>query len=238
MPFCGWYKHVSCDIMKTIPKPKHCRQNWLEMTPTEGGRICRQCDKIIVDFSKMSWIEIENLQRENYNALCGMYNPRQLDYWGQAIPNHKDSLLKIATITGLTISLSLPTIGQTINTSDSIVIKGKVIDQATSEELPFANISLRSRKVAAVTDIEGNFKLVIKNVPSTALPDTLEVKYVGYITKLVVFKDLNEVRNTKSDILLNGIKLELSPSVNTGTAFYVTKPTLGQSIKWKFKKWF
>jgi len=66
---------VSCDIMTTITKPKYCGQNWLEMQPTDGGRICGQCDKVIVDFSKMSWTEIEQLQRQNNNAVCGMYNP-------------------------------------------------------------------------------------------------------------------------------------------------------------------
>ncbi len=47
--------------MMTTAKPKHCGQNWLEMTPTENGRICRQCSKIIVDFSRKTWTEIETI---------------------------------------------------------------------------------------------------------------------------------------------------------------------------------
>ncbi len=29
--------------MTTLPKPKYCGQDWLKMTPTDGGRICGHC---------------------------------------------------------------------------------------------------------------------------------------------------------------------------------------------------
>ena len=192
--------------MITIPKPKHCLQNWLDMNHTNGGRICGQCDKKIVDFSKMSWIEIENLQRQNNNTVCGMYNQKQLDNWGQEIPTHKDSLLKVAAITGLTISLTLPTYAQTINTTDSVVIKGKIIDEKDGEGLPWAKVILKNSKVGTTTDIDGNFKLIVRSIPTLPLTDTLEVNYIGYIKKQIILKDIKEINNvdfiqTKKQVL-------------------------------------
>lgn len=219
--------------MTAIPKPKHCGQNWLEMNPTIGGRICKQCDKKIVDFSNKSWAEIEKIQRQNNNGVCGMYNPRQLDYWGQEIPTYKHSLLKAATIAGLTVSFATPSHGQSINIADSIVIKGKIIDEATSEELPFTNVLLKNCKIKTWTDIDGNFKLVLRNLPSIPMPDTLEVSYIGYQKKQIIISDFSKI-----GVEGGQLNLTLAPETENITAFYVPKPTLGQRIKFKFKKWF
>jgi len=228
------------NIMKALPKPKYCGLNWLEMTPTDGGRICGQCDKKIIDFSKMSWTEIEKLQQKNNNTLCGMYNPKQLDNWGQEIPVKTNSILKAISITSLTISFVTSSYGQTINSSDSLVIQGKIIDETTSEELPFVKVLLKNSKIGAVTDIDGNFKLVIKNISSTPLPDTLEVSYIGYLKKQIAFSDIKEINNSDSKIKLEDGKLNLTLSPNSEdiVVFYVKKPTLGQRIKWKFKRSF
>lgn len=219
--------------MTTIPKPKHCGQNWLEMNPTIGGRICRQCDKKIVDFSNKSWAEIEKIQRQNNNGVCGMYNPLQLDFWGQEIPTSNHSLLKAAAIAGLTISFATTSYGQTINMADSIVIKGKIIDEITSEELPFANVLLKNCKIKTVTDIDGNFKLVLRNIPSMLLPDTLEVNCIGYQKKQIIISNFDNLKVENGEL-----NLTLAPEREDITAFYVQKPTLRQRINWKFKKWF
>jgi hypothetical protein len=226
--------------MTTIPKPKHCGQNWLEMKPTEGGRICAQCDKKIVNFSNMSWSEIEKLQRQNNNAVCGMYSKQQLDNWGQEIPIYNNSLLKAAAITGLTVTFATSAYGQTINSADSLVIKGKIIDETTSEELPFVNVLLKNNKVGTATDTEGNFKLVLRNISSKPMPDTLEVIYIGYRKKQIIFKDIKEINNSENKIKPDDGKLNLTiaPSTENIIAYYVHKPTLGQRIKWKLKKWF
>ena len=82
--------------MTKILKPNHCDQNWLEMTPTNGGRICEKCNKRIVDFSKMNWAQIERIQNQNNNAVCGMYNHKQLENWGHELPTFSNSIKKAA----------------------------------------------------------------------------------------------------------------------------------------------
>src|SRR5690348_12627098 len=113
----------------TMVKPKHCGQDWSDMKPTKGGRICGQCNKLIVDFSKMSWTEIEKIQLQNNNSVCGMYKPKQLDYWGQEIPRNNFGTL--VTTTALAISLTATTqlVGQVVGRQDNskrTILRGTV----------------------------------------------------------------------------------------------------------------
>jgi hypothetical protein len=226
--------------MTTIPKPKHCGQNWLEMTPSEGGRICGQCDKIIVDFSKKSWKEIEQIQQQNNNALCGMYRQKQLDNWGSEIGSSKENLLKVAAITGLTITLALSAHAQTNDTIDKVVIRGHVIDNQTGEDVLFANVAMKNRNLYTTTDIEGNFSFVIPKLTSDTMTETLEVWVVGYTSVQVTFQSLKPVITNNNNVSLNGDKLNITLSSNELeiTAFYVTEPTRKQRMKSKFRKWF
>ena len=86
-------------------KPQFCNQDWLTMSPAEGGKICGKCQHTIVDFSKMNWTEIEQIQKNHNGTLCGMYKAKQLDYWGQEPP------LLIPGRKALTISSILLTVG-------------------------------------------------------------------------------------------------------------------------------
>jgi CarboxypepD_reg-like domain len=224
--------------MTTLHKPKYCGQDWLDMTPTGGGRICGQCNKTIIDFSKMTWADIQKIQLQNSNSVCGMYKPRQLEYWGQEIPNHSNSIVKVAAITGLTLSLSSSVYSQTAQVKDSLIIRGKVIDKKTNEELSFANVFLKSSKQVTTADIEGNFKIVVKDIPASVYPDTLVVQYVGYLTTQLVFKDLHKIKTDSIGMQSGELNLKLELQSGPVIAFYVTKPTLRQKIKWRFKKWF
>lgn len=223
--------------MATIPKPKHCGQNWLDMTPAEDGRICGQCDKKIIDFSKSSWTEIAQLQQQHNNGLCGMYNPKQLENWGREIPKSGNSLLKALAITGLTVSFGTSSYAQ--NVTDSIVVEGKITDSETGEELPFALVRLKSNQVKVVTDLDGNFKLVLKNIPSASMPDTLEIDYTGYSKKQLVFNDLKHLDDPQNDTPLKNGKLNITLSSDSEIiAFYVHMPTRKERMKRKIRSWF
>ena len=65
-----------------IPKPLPCQQMWDDMIPVNGGRICNGCGKLVVDFRKHSWVEIERTQRENILPVCGIYKDQQIENWG------------------------------------------------------------------------------------------------------------------------------------------------------------
>lgn len=226
--------------MTALPKPKYCDQNWLEMSPTIGGRICGQCDKKIVDFSKMSWLEIERLQSHHENSLCGMYAPKQLDNWGKEIPTLNTSFLKATVLTGLSLSVATSSFGQVSDTSDTIIIAGKVIDETTSELLPFTALQFKNSKVGTVTNAEGYFELVLQNLSDTPQPDTLVVSYLGYHNKQFIFSDLRELNSSENSGSVKDGKLHLSlePNESQIISFYVRKPTLRQRVKLKFRKLF
>ncbi|OWY20853.1 carboxypeptidase-like regulatory domain-containing protein [Sphingobacteriales bacterium UPWRP_1] len=69
-------------------------------------------------------------------------------------------------LTGATGNLAL---------AQEIEISGKVIDDATQESVPFANVFLQNTTIGTVTDMDGNFYLKTQR-----LSDSLGVSSVGY----------------------------------------------------------
>jgi hypothetical protein len=78
----------------SIPKPKHCDQNWLEMQEVQYGRICGKCENLLVDFRKKSWQEIRSIQYQSAHTTCGIYSESQLESWDPI--KEKSSSLNIA----------------------------------------------------------------------------------------------------------------------------------------------
>ncbi|MEP7095663.1 MAG: hypothetical protein ABI793_16490, partial [Flavobacterium sp.] len=62
-------------IKISIPEP--CHENWLEMTPTEKGRFCGNCQKNVIDFTKSSDREILLAYNKTEN-ICGQFKVSQL----------------------------------------------------------------------------------------------------------------------------------------------------------------
>lgn len=61
-----------------IPKP--CHENWHNMTPKEQGRYCGSCEKIVIDFTKMSDKELLNyFTKAAGQPVCGHFANDQLN---------------------------------------------------------------------------------------------------------------------------------------------------------------
>ena len=181
-----------------MQKPLNCNQDWSKMTPAEGGRICGSCEKLIVDFRKKSWKEIETKQSENNNSLCGVYSEKQLKHWGKEVPKSNfcsKSLLYASMILSMNTAVNelhgktnfpLPTtkIVQTnqqkeqlkneeqSNSDSLITISGQVIDEDTGEGLIGATVLIKDSKFGAATDIDGNF--TIKDYNKNSCNNTLK----------------------------------------------------------------
>jgi len=65
-----------------------------------------------------------------------------------------------------------------------IDISGKVLDAQSNESLPYANIRIKNSHFGTSTNNEGRF--VLKNVRT--LPCTLQIRYIGYLSKDFVLK--------------------------------------------------
>lgn len=76
-----------------IKVPKPCHENWRNMTPKEQGRFCGSCEKIVVDFSKMSDKEmLSHLSKAAGQPVCGRFANDQLNRKiGPAINNRRFS---------------------------------------------------------------------------------------------------------------------------------------------------
>jgi hypothetical protein len=61
-----------------IQVPEPCHENWLLMTPSEKGRYCNSCQKVVVDFSIMSDAEIMRYFQKNTGSTCGNFTVGQL----------------------------------------------------------------------------------------------------------------------------------------------------------------
>jgi hypothetical protein len=66
-------------------------------------------------------------------------------------------------------------------------IKGYVIDAKSGESLPYANVTVKNKKIGTTTNTEGYF--ILLSLPADA--DTLEIFYIGYTTKQIGLKNLD-----------------------------------------------
>ncbi len=56
-----------------------CVANWQEMRPHSHGKFCSSCEKVVVDFSKMSDTEIVNYFTTATKKTCGRFATSQVD---------------------------------------------------------------------------------------------------------------------------------------------------------------
>lgn len=91
---------------KEIKKPLPCNQQWDEMLPVEGGRICTGCLKLVTDFRKYSWADIENVHTKSSIHVCGIYSEKQLMNWGEQVSESRTSFPKLLTLSASLLALT------------------------------------------------------------------------------------------------------------------------------------
>lgn len=60
-----------------------CHENWENMTPEVKGRFCDACQKCVVDFSKMSKLQIKEVYDQEQGDVCGRMPISQLQEKGR-----------------------------------------------------------------------------------------------------------------------------------------------------------
>lgn len=218
--------------MSTLPKPRPCGQNWLNMRPTDKGRVCGQCEKEIYDFSAMSWPDIVRTQAAQGNTLCGMYTPAQLAHWGQAPPSACAQLLAATTL-ALTLS-SIPTAAQSLTASASstdLTVRETVLATSSTgkvEPVPFVTVVLAGTRLGTTTNELGQYALAIPTTMSREDSTTVIFSNVGYTTRKLVLP-LQARGMFQHDVYL---------AMDTNLeVFSVRKPSLIEQINWTLKRW-
>lgn len=185
-----------------------CNQEWSLMTNTDSGKYCLQCSKVVVDFTKLTDVEITEIVMRSGEKLCGRLNKQQLNRILENFqPGNNSKIFKI--LAGL-IFLGIPAyssskaqnwiktetvsnvdtenfesqiVGKREALTDSLknVIQGIVIDVQSNEPLPGAVVIIGGTKIGVATDDEGKFKFTI---PDSLLSNLihLEVQFIGFET--------------------------------------------------------
>jgi hypothetical protein len=68
---------VKKGIRITVSEP--CAQQWQDLTPQEGGRFCGSCQKLVVDFTRMSDQELLRYFKDHSGKVCGSFTGLQTD---------------------------------------------------------------------------------------------------------------------------------------------------------------
>jgi hypothetical protein len=239
-------KHNVMQPIQKISIPEACHQRWQQMTPVDNGRHCSNCNKIVVDFTKMTHAEIISYLGANTNA-CGKFVPYQLN----AINNHLEEKNKRRfSWKGLALAATLASLFATIkaeakdkilmeqapadikhkailSAADSIpyiTINGKII--ANDDKLPIvgASVFIKGKSTGTVTNQLGEFRL---KVPSDAVG--LKISFIGY--KSCEANVSNFVNGT------NTVVLQMEPAI-MGDITIVKRPTLVKRCWNKVKRIF
>jgi len=199
-----------------VPNP--CSENWNQMQAIPNGKHCESCDKNLVDLRNLNTQQIYDLVNVD-SKVCGLLSESQLQNEFNFKEQHSFSKfglvvsfaslvafvnpVKSQEITEATTVIkpltNLPsklTVSEKINNieSDTVLIKGKVVDVYTNEPLPFVKIYIKSNKrIGAHSDFDGKFTLRIPKVEFDTIV-VLLCQYLGYTNvEMVINKDSNSL---------------------------------------------
>lgn len=198
----------------TIPQP--CHESWAQMTPAVQGRHCAACDKVVVDFTRMSDAEvIAWLQRPQPGRTCGRFATQQLNRSllmpAAAPPRWPKWVAATAAVVGLQTGVahtvqaqratpaeqSPITIGMvavprraqplTLNLPP-IVVRGTVVDSASRQPLPGVTVVVAGTTTGGSTDAAGRFELLLPSEIRQADSIELEFSTIGYTSQRHTFQ--------------------------------------------------
>lgn len=167
----------------SIPSP--CHEDWETMTPTEQGRHCAACDKIVIDFSTWTQAELVAYFNNRPMEVCGRFREDQLTLYPIPSESFRIGWRPLAAafalfLSSITASLAqnqpwkaieaphaLPT--QRIDPSKASFpeirqgfhIRGLITDQHSGDLLPGADIIIHSQQRKLQTNGEGYFETVL-----------------------------------------------------------------------------
>lgn len=170
-------------IKISIPQP--CNEDWNKMTPVDQGRFCSSCQKCVIDFTTFTDKQLyEYITAHKNQQVCGRFRHTQLNRTLQIPPQPHSRLYRYFIGLGLTLVLAqIPTeqlraktpysyqsineynAPQEDNNEDSIIIRGKVIDE-NNEAIVGAIAELHYSKdkiISTLTDDSGHYRLVISS---------------------------------------------------------------------------
>jgi hypothetical protein len=218
-----------------------CAESWDEMTLNGNGKHCMSCNKVVIDFSRLSETEIANLVKNTVGKICGRFRKEQLQVVyavnsQRRAPWYNQFFVKMALTGILTLKLADAGAQTTINpiektTKDNSgkkkikesssgkkkTISGKVIDKDSREVIFLASISINKTAVSVQTDAAGKFTIELP-ADYTEKNVTLIISGPGYTTSTKSFavstlprKEFLALLASKEEILMGDIDINYNP---------------------------
>ncbi|MEO7990296.1 MAG: carboxypeptidase-like regulatory domain-containing protein [Chryseolinea sp.] len=202
--------------MKTqlaIKIPKSCSEKWSSFTPkpSEGGRFCQSCSKVVIDFTRMSDEQVLDFFSNVHDHTCGRFRPDQLKTYAHlqhATIRPGFTLLKAGLLSLAMTFISKPSsatilaenpkseisayqsqhVQTSISSESDYTVRGFVTSEEDGSALPGVNVYLKCSSHGTVTDTEGNFEFPIK----LKAGDVLVFSFIGLVTQ--EYKVPSEIR--------------------------------------------
>lgn len=162
-----------------------CSQDWKAMGQVPGGRLCQACDKVLTDFSNLTWDQIDTLHASTDKLLCGKYLPEQLEE-RNLLPKKRHwtkALAVLALAAAFTFSSPVAN-AQTYDESGQIqtkegVLSGRILSVCkTGVTVPssFSNVFIRGTELGAQSDENGYFEV---KIPDSLAQEELIIEVYG-----------------------------------------------------------
>ena len=189
-----------------IQVPSSCREAWNNMSAESNGRYCSSCQKTVIDFTRMSDMELMQFFRDHKGSTCGRFTKDQLDRDLQLPPKPLPWVSHFFKITLPAFLLSLksgvqaqscpPTViieqpkqkaTFTANVSDtSSVVSGTVKDKE-GYPIPHATIMIKGTRIGAAADEKGHYTIKVHTLPATLVFSAVGFETSEYVvTKFAV----------------------------------------------------
>ena len=195
----------------TVTIPESCHESWAAMTPAAQGRHCAACDKVVVDFTRLTDAEVVAFLSRPTGPGCGRFRAEQLSrpLWATpAAPTPRRWLAAALALLGL--GAAGPAVAQTKSAapqeqrqllgepaaaaagSPDRVIRGRVTDAGSGEGLPGVTVLLRDTWVGVSSDKDGYFTLHIPPpYHSVTKGRFIDISSIGYFTQQIALADFD-----------------------------------------------
>ncbi|HMB89699.1 MAG TPA: carboxypeptidase-like regulatory domain-containing protein, partial [Rhodothermales bacterium] len=107
------------------------------------------------------------------------------------------------------------------------LVRGRVLDAATGESLPAANIQIEGTYQGTITNAEGAYELRL-----STLPATLVVRYIGYETTRL---EVTAASDQRQDLRLQPVTYEMEEVVVSGEnpAIQIMREVIERKKVWR-----
>ena len=202
-----------------------CSESWDKMTNSDKGKFCDKCTKNVFDLTDKSDTEIKQLYTENNGKMCGRIKQSQIGL--PFMSAQKRMLAKFCMALYLVFggflfnysvnaqNLAPNSLNKTEDVENIYILKGKVIDSETLEQLPFASVSIFQDSVVkgVLTDLNGDFVIELSKEELKGTKFSLRVTYVGFLSFEKTDIELDDISSIELDIVLEDDEIILMGDV-------------------------